>query len=708
MTRPSLVARQCPRLTLAAVLTIAPAALDAQQQRADSTPPRTTSLDAVVVSATRTEQALKSLPMHVVILGETKLAETSAQTVPDLLRAVPGFTTRDFQSGLVAGPSQSIVSFRGLGGSSAGRALVLLDGIPAGDPFSGWLDWGRIPLLLLQSAEVVRGGSSTVWGSRSLGGVVNLRTIDPHRDGATLMIEGGSLGTYHGTGMASARSGNASVALGGDFWNTDGFVITRKDQAGPVDEPAATTNRALSAKTTWDASPALQLWAAGGVFAGGERPLRTEDFQTFNEGRGGLRWLSPRGGILTAALFGNHRTSEGNSYTIDAARTTETPQRHSSSPAHSIGLSTQWTQMAFEHHQLTAGVDVSRAVGAFSERFTYVSGSPTREREVGGVQRIAGLFVQDAADLGAGVRLVASVRGDRVWNVDGTRVLRAIDSGTQLSDSTFNDRATSQLTYSLGVRHQLVPWLAWRASAYDAFRTPSMYELYFARFSSKGTVTEANAQLEAERLRGIEGGFDVTPNASLLGRVTVYRSRVTSPIMDVTIATAGATAQVIDPCGLMPAKQTCGQRRNVPGLLSSGVESEIEWQATDVWKFGGGYAFSPTRVIAPGQPVDGNWAIRAARHTVTSSIAFDAPRWVSAALEARHIGARFDDDLNEVQLDQFWLIGFRVNRAIGRGLTAHVKVENLLDKEFEVARTRSGLADMGAPRWITAGVRAAW
>ena len=102
--------------------------------------------------------------------------------------------------------------------------------------------------------------------------------------------------------------------------------------------------------------------------------------------------------------------------------------------------------MAFERHQLTAGVDVSSAQGTFSERFTYVGSSPTREREVGGTQRIAGLFVQDAADLGAGVRLVASVRGDRVWNVDGARVLRAVDAGTDLSDSTIDYRATTQLT----------------------------------------------------------------------------------------------------------------------------------------------------------------------------------------------------------------------------------------------------------------------
>jgi outer membrane cobalamin receptor len=154
----------------ATLLAAAPLALGAQestahaQQRGDSAQAEARPLDAVVVSATRTEQALKSLPAHVVVLDATKLTSSAAQTVPDLLRSVPGFTTRDFQSALVAGPSQSIVSFRGLGGSSAGRALVLLDGIPAGDPFSGWLDWGRIPLLLLQSAEIVRGGSSTVWG----------------------------------------------------------------------------------------------------------------------------------------------------------------------------------------------------------------------------------------------------------------------------------------------------------------------------------------------------------------------------------------------------------------------------------------------------------------------------------------------------------------------------------------------------------------
>ncbi|HEU4721821.1 MAG TPA: TonB-dependent receptor [Gemmatimonadaceae bacterium] len=707
MIRLPFITRRCTAVMAAAGIAILPAALGAQQG-ADSAQASPTPLDAVVVSATRTEQSLKSLPTHVVVLDATRLTASSAQTVPDLLRSVPGFTTRDFQSGLVTGPSQSIVSFRGLGGSSAGRALVLLDGIPAGDPFSGWLDWGRIPLFLLQSAEVVRGGGSTVWGSRSLGGIVNLRTIDPARDGGQLMLEGGSRDTYHATGAATLRRAAVTGTLGADFWNTDGFVIVRKDQAGPVDVPLATTNRAVSGKLAWDATPAVRLWAAGGVFAGGERPLGTVDHQNFEEGRAGARWLAPGGGVATMAVFANGRRSFGKSFTLDAARTTETPQRYTSSPAHSTGLTLQWTQMLRERHELSAGVDVSSASGTNSERFTFVANQPTRERLVGGMQRIAGLFVQDAADLGGGVRLLASLRGDRVRSLDGRRELRDLAAGTVLSDSAFRDRTTSQLTYSLGTRWQMADWLGWRASIYEAFRAPSMYELYFARFSSRGTVTEANAQLDAERMRGVEGGIDLTPTASLLGRVTVFRNRVTSPIMDVTIGTAGTTAQVIAPCGLMPARQTCGQRRNVPGLLSSGVESEVEWRPMTMWEIGGGYAFSPTRVIAPGQPADGKSAIRAARHTVTTRVAFDSPRWIGVALEGRHVGERYDDDLNQVQLDGFWLVGLRINRAIGRGLTAHVKVENLLDEEFEIARTRAGLADMGAPRWITAGIRAAW
>ena len=92
------------------------------QSTTDSMPSRPKPLGAVVISATRTEQTLRSLPMHVTVVGPREITASAAQTVQDFLRTIPGFTTRDFQSGLVTGPGASIVSLRGLGGSSAGRA----------------------------------------------------------------------------------------------------------------------------------------------------------------------------------------------------------------------------------------------------------------------------------------------------------------------------------------------------------------------------------------------------------------------------------------------------------------------------------------------------------------------------------------------------------------------------------------------------------
>lgn len=693
--------------SLGLAVIVFPAAARGQETR-DSVGPRAKPLEAVVVSATRTEQTLRSIPAHVVVLDAPAVENSSAQTVIDLLRTIPGFTTRDFQAGAVSGPSQSIVSFRGLGGSSAGRTLILLDGIPAGDPFSGWLDWGRIPLPMLQSAEVVRGGGSMIWGSRSLGGVINLRTIDPRRNEARVIVEGGSLGTYHGAAAGTVRNGRLTASLGGDYRDTDGFLVLRADQAGPIDRREAVTSRAASAKVTFEATPALQLWAGGGIYTGGDRPLGIEDREDFDEGRGGLRWLSPGGGIATIAIFGNKRLSSAKSMSINSDRTAETPQRFNNSPAHSTGVSVQWTQMAFQRHELTVGADYSSATGKFLEHFAYTNDEFTRSREVGGTQGLGGIFLQDAADLGGGVRMVASLRADRISNTKGRRVLSDVTLGSILSDSSFTEESTNSLTYSLGLRWQQTGWLAWRASAYKAFRAPSMYEMYYPRFSSRGTVTEANAQLDPERLTGGEVGIDLTPGHGVLARVTVFHNRVTSPIMDVTIGTAGTQAEVIEPCGLMPARQTCSQRRNVDGLRSRGLESEFEWQPTTRWQLGGGYAFSPTRVIAPGQPVDGLQAIRSARHVVNARVARDVPGWFSAAVETRYVGSRYDDDLNTVKLADFYLVALRLNRPLGNGRTAYVKIDNLLDEEFEIARTRAGLADMGAPRWITAGIRAAW
>lgn len=665
-------------------------------------------LAAVVISATRSERRVESLPSPVNVIGAPEIKASPATSVPDLLRRIPGFTLRDFQSGLVSGPSQSIVSFRGLGGSSAGRVLVLLDGVPVGDPFSGWLDWGRIPVPMLASAEIIRGGGSIIWGSRALGGVVNLRTIEAAHNGLSIVGERGSFHTSHGAGAATLKRGKAKGVLAADYIDTDGFILTPPDQAGPVDAPKAVRNSAITGKLTYDLSPQLQGWISGSAFTGGERPWGNRDYQRFNEGRAGVRWLSQSHGIVTASIFANQRFAGTKSFSINTDRTTATPQRFGRSPADSHGLFAQWTQLVAKRHEISSGIDFTSTGGSLTENYAFVSDVPTQQRKAGGNQQFAGIFLQDAADLGQALRMVASLRLDNVRSLNGERTIRSLPSETVLTDSTISDHTDTRLTWSLGFRRQQMSWLALRVNAYEAFRAPSMYEMYHPRFSSRGGVTEANALLDAEQLRGLEGGIDLEIGATFLARVTTFTNRVASPIMDITIATAGSTAEIIPPCGLMPARQTCSQRQNVPALKSNGVESDFNWKPSRIWSFNAAYSYSSTRVSAPGQPVDGKEALRSAPHSATAGISFEMPRLFAAAVEARYISSRFEDDLNTIKLAQFSVVGMRISRNLGRRVSAHLKVENLFNRKFEITRTRAGLAELGAPRWITVGMRSVW
>ncbi len=65
------------------------------------------------------------------------------------------------------------------------------------------------------------------------------------------------------------------------------------------------------------------------------------------------------------------------------------------------------------------------------------------------------------------------------------------------------------------------------------------------------------------------------------------------------------------------------------------------------------------------------------------------PRWLTAATQVRFSGEQFDDDLNTAAfvLKPYAVWDATVSRAIVRGLNAYLAVENILDTEYDTART---------------------
>jgi len=111
---------------------------------------------------------------------------------------------------------------------------------------------------------------------------------------------------------------------------------------------------------------------------------------------------------------------------------------------------------------------------------------------------------------------------------------------------------------------------------------------------------------------------------------------------------------------------------------------------------------------APAQPIDGKRARGSARHVVTGLVNWEQPRLLGVSLEGRYVGTRYDDDLNSLVLGDFAVLGLRVNRRLNTQLSAYLKIENLFNTQFEVTRATTGIIEIGGPRWVLAGIRAAW
>ncbi len=160
-----------PACALAVLLLLAAATASAAD--ADAEPVQ---LEPVVVVATRHPGEVWDVAASVTVLSaETAQAEL-ASDLRDLFRYQPaiqvdGGGTRFGDSGF---------RIRGLGGN---RVLTLIDGIPVAERFSvgSYADSGRdyADLGLVREVEVLRGPASSLYGSRALGGVVAIETLDP-------------------------------------------------------------------------------------------------------------------------------------------------------------------------------------------------------------------------------------------------------------------------------------------------------------------------------------------------------------------------------------------------------------------------------------------------------------------------------------------------------------------------------------------------
>ncbi len=121
-------------------------------------------LDAVVVTATKTEHTLADVPEETTVITAEEIKMQNATNALEALRWVPGIT--------ISGSNHTYSETYAINGSGSDRTLVLIDGNRANARFP----LSEIPASNIERIEIIKGANSLLYGSDAMSGVINIIT----------------------------------------------------------------------------------------------------------------------------------------------------------------------------------------------------------------------------------------------------------------------------------------------------------------------------------------------------------------------------------------------------------------------------------------------------------------------------------------------------------------------------------------------------
>lgn len=178
-------------------------------------PPLT--LSPIVVTAEKREQPLQDVPSSVTALDATAIKDENITNIRQASFYAPNLFIQQFTP-----PRESFPFIRGIGSGQNNPAVTTyIDGVPQLS-----FSTSNIQLVDIDRIEFVRGPQGTLYGRDTLGGVINIYTLQPgdttHGD---LQASGGNyaLQDYRGGIRGPIEQGKLYYAFAGGYQSRDGY-----------------------------------------------------------------------------------------------------------------------------------------------------------------------------------------------------------------------------------------------------------------------------------------------------------------------------------------------------------------------------------------------------------------------------------------------------------------------------------------------------
>ena len=153
-------------------------------------------MDIKVISFDGTPKKWKKTPAAIHVISKDDIAKSSARSVPDLLRGVPGLHVAQEDAHTWA------ISSRGFTRRYSNKLLVLVDGRSIYSPLFSGVHWELNDMALadIERIEVIRGPGGTLWGANAVNGIINIITKSSvTTPGNYLKLGGGNTHDMFGT-----------------------------------------------------------------------------------------------------------------------------------------------------------------------------------------------------------------------------------------------------------------------------------------------------------------------------------------------------------------------------------------------------------------------------------------------------------------------------------------------------------------------------
>jgi len=629
--------------------------------------------DAVQVTSSRAREPQADPTVAASVLGSTDIVSSPAAALDDVLKVVPGFTL--FPSSRVANPTMQTMMMRGLGSSGVSRSLVLADGVPLNDAFGGWVYWDKVPHAAIDRVEVVRGGGSDLYGADAVGGVVQILTLEPTGPMGRVLVEAGNLETGRVSAFGGGRQGPWSYSAGGQWYTTEGYVLTRADERGAIDRPSGSKHRSVIGSIGYVPSPTWRLGFRASLFAedrknGTVLQVNDTDSGLFSGDAAG----TVGGGFLSIHGFGGTQAYDQTFSEIEAEppRSDEFLKAVQHVPSHSGGGSAQYSRQFGATNFLFGGE--TRVMTGRTVDTGYDHGSFLAITETGGSEWLGAGFVRAGVTVNDRVTVTAGAHGD-AWNSSSDT------SSFSQTVGAFSPRLSA--AYRAGDTGFVI-----RGSVYGGFRAPTLSELYRS-FQVGNDLTLPNERLTPERLKSADAGLSFSLGITSV-RITGFWSILNDAVTSVTIATS--------------PELNVRRRENADRIRSRGLELEGDIRLARPLSLAVTGALIDSRFQGRG-PLRDFRVPQVPEYSVAATLRYRDQLWTGSA-QLRVVGPQYDDDVNTRILNRGTVFDILAGRILARRVYVFLGVENLFDVDYDAGRIPVAIS--GLPRAVRVGVQLAF